>query len=42
MAQNPDTMGYEGLKTAIKALTGEDTGAKSVDTGVSVITKNDI
>lgn len=42
MAQNPDTMGYEGLKTAVKALAGEDTGAKSIDTGVSVITKNDM
>ena len=42
MAQNPDVMGYEGLKTAVKALQGEDTGEKSVDTGVSVITKEDI
>lgn len=42
MAQNPDVMGYEGLKTAVKALNGEDTGADSVDTGVSVITKEDI
>lgn len=39
MAQNPDVMGYEGMKTAAKALAGEDTGADSVDTGVSVITK---
>ena len=40
MAQNPDTMGYEGIKTAVKALNGEDTGEQSVDTGVSVITKD--
>jgi ribose transport system substrate-binding protein len=40
MAQNPDVMGYEGMKTAAKALAGEATGAASVDTGVSVITKD--
>lgn len=39
MAQNPDVMGYEGMKTAVKALSGQDTGAANVDTGVSVITK---
>lgn len=39
MAQNPDVMGYEGMKTAVKALNGQDTGAEIVDTGVSVITK---
>lgn len=39
MAQNPDVMGYEGLKTAANALSGADTGADNVDTGVSVITK---
>lgn len=39
MAQNPDVMGYEGMKTAAKALAGEDTGADAFDTGVSVITK---
>jgi ribose transport system substrate-binding protein len=37
MAQNPDVMGYEGMKTAVKALAGQDTGTKNVDTGVSVI-----
>lgn len=42
MAQNPDVMGYEGLMTAVKALKGEDTGEASVDTGVSVITKDDM
>ncbi|WMJ89967.1 ABC transporter substrate-binding protein [Anaerocolumna sp. MB42-C2] len=39
MAQNPDVMGYEGMKEAAKALAGEDTGADYVDTGVSVINK---
>ncbi len=42
MAQNPDVMGYEGMKTAFKALSGEDTGAASFDTGVSVINKASI
>ena len=39
MAQNPDVMGYEGMKTAIKALKGESVGAEYFDTGVSVLTK---
>lgn len=39
MAQNPDVMGYEGMKTANNALTGADTGDTNVDTGVSVINK---
>ncbi|MGE4583159.1 MAG: ABC transporter substrate-binding protein [Sphaerochaeta sp.] len=39
MAQNPDVMGYEGIKTAYKALKGEDVGPAYVDTGVSVLTK---
>ena len=42
MAQNPDVMGYEGMKTAAKALANEDTGAANVDTGVSVITKDSL
>mgnify|MGYP001401614157 CR=1 FL=1 len=40
MAQNPDVMGYEGIKTAVNALTGVDTGEENIDTGVSVITKD--
>ncbi len=40
MAQNPDVMGYEGMKTAVNALEGKDTGDKNVDTGVSVLTKD--
>ena len=39
MAQNPDVMGYEGVKAAVSALTGENLGGKVVDTGVSVLTK---
>ncbi len=37
MAQNPDIMGYEGVKAAVQAINGESLGGKVVDTGVSVI-----
>lgn len=40
MAQNPDVMGYEGIKTAIDVLNGKTIEQKYVDTGVSVIGKN--
>ncbi|MCI8296118.1 MAG: substrate-binding domain-containing protein [Lachnospiraceae bacterium] len=39
MAQNPDVMGEEGVKAAVKALEGESLGGKVTDTGVSVLTK---
>lgn len=39
MAQNPEVMGYEGLKTAVKVLKGEKPKNAYFDTGVSVITK---
>ena len=39
MAQNPDVMGYEGVKAAVAVLNGENLGGKVVDTGVSVLTK---
>lgn len=39
MAQNPDVMGYEGVKAAVAALNGEDLGGVVTDTGVSVLTK---
>ena len=39
MAQNPDVMGYEGMKTAVKVLSGEKVSADYYDTGVSVIDK---
>ncbi len=41
MAQNPDVMGYEGVKAAVKAINGESLGGKVTDTGVSVLTKED-
>lgn len=37
MAQNPDVMGYEGMKVAVAALKGETIKETAVDTGVSVI-----
>lgn len=39
MAQNPDVMGYEGVKAAVAAVNGESLGGAVTDTGVSVITK---
>ena len=36
MAQNPDVMGYEGVKAAVAALNGENLGGAVTDTGVSV------
>lgn len=39
MAQNPDVMGYEGVKAAVAAVNGESLGGTVTDTGVSVITK---
>nr|WP_287573787.1 substrate-binding domain-containing protein [Blautia sp.] len=42
MAQNPDVMGAEGVKAAVKAINGEDLGGEVTDTGVSVITADDV
>ncbi len=42
MAQNPDVMGSEGVKACVKALNGEDLGGKVVDTGVTVLKKDNI
>jgi ABC-type sugar transport system substrate-binding protein len=39
MAQNPDVMGYEGVKAAVDAINGKDLGGKVTDTGVSVLVK---
>lgn len=39
MAQNPDVMGYEGVKAAVKAINGESLGGAVTDTGVSVLSK---
>lgn len=40
MAQNPDVMGYEGVKVAADAIDGKEPAEKNVDTGVSVLDKN--
>ena len=40
MAQNPDVMGKEGVKAAVRALEGEELGGAVSDTGVSVLKKN--
>lgn len=37
ITQNPDVMGYEGIKTALKALKGETVTETYLDTGVSII-----
>ncbi len=37
MAQNPDVMGYEGVKAAVDAVSGKSLGGAVTDTGVSVI-----
>ena len=42
MAQNPDVMGSEGMKAAVKAVKGETIDKTSVDTGVSILTKDTI
>jgi len=42
MAQNPDVMGYEGLKAAVEVLQGKDLAGKVIDTGVSVITADNV
>ena len=42
MAQNPDQMGKLGVQACIKALNGEDLGGEVVDTGVSVLTKENV
>lgn len=39
MAQNPDVMGYEGVKAAVAVLNGEDLKGEVTDTGVSVLRK---
>ncbi len=39
MAQNPDVMGYEGVKAAVNAINGQSAGGAVTDTGVSVLKK---
>ncbi|EFW38272.1 ABC transporter substrate-binding protein [Treponema phagedenis] len=40
MAQNPDVMGYEGIKSAVKAIENKKISPAYFDTGVSVLTKD--
>lgn len=42
MAQNPDVMGTDGMKAAVEVLEGKDLGGAVTDTGVSVITKDNV
>lgn len=42
MAQNPDVMGDKGLKAAVDALQGKKLGGAVTDTGVSVLTKDNV
>ncbi len=42
MAQNPYTMGYLGVAQSFAALKGNSTGPAIIDTGVSVLTKDNI
>jgi ribose transport system substrate-binding protein len=42
MGQNPDVMGYEGMKAAVKAINGEKIQEKNIDTGVTVINKDNM
>ena len=42
MAQNPDVMGKLGVQAAIKVLNGEDLGGAVTDTGVSVLTAENV
>lgn len=40
IVQNPYQMGYQGVKTAVKAIKGETIGDKSVDSGLTVVTRD--
>lgn len=42
MAQKPDEMGYRGMKAAIDAINGKEVEEKNVDTGVSVLNKENL
>lgn len=42
IVQNPYRMGYEGVKTALKALGGEKIEPRVIDTGVTTVTKANI
>lgn len=42
MAQNPDVMGYDGVKAAVTVLSGGTITEKNVDTGVTVLNKSNL
>lgn len=42
MAQKPEDMGYRGMKAALDVLNGKEVEEKNVDTGVSVINKDNL
>ena len=42
IAQNPYDMGYEAVKTAVDAALGTEIKDKDVDTGSSVVTKDNL
>ncbi len=42
MVQNPELMGYEGIMSAAKIIAGDDLDQNYIDTGVSVITGDDL
>ncbi|AEE97866.1 ABC transporter substrate-binding protein [Mahella australiensis] len=42
IVQNPETMGYEGIKAAVKAIKGEKIDNPNVDTGVSVVSQDNV
>ena len=42
MAQNPDVMGAKGVEACVKALNGDSLGGAVTDTGVTVLTKDNV
>jgi len=42
IVQNPYQMGLQGVKSAVKAIKGQDIGPKSVDSGLTVVTKDNL
>lgn len=42
MAQNPSTMGHDGLSAAVECLQGKDLGGAVTDTGVTAVTKDNV
>ena len=42
MAQNPHEMGEQAMKAAVRMLDGENLGGEVTDTGVSVVTAENV